>query len=141
MISKWWQTTWDWQAPAVETRSSKSSQRQFEIEFFEGIVRRQADYWEVLSILGNHYTAAKRYKDGLAVDEILATLRPNDAVVYYNLACSYSLVGSVPMALDALEKALSLGYRDFLHMMRDKDLAETRKDRRFKNLLSRYVKV
>jgi tetratricopeptide (TPR) repeat protein len=141
MISKWWQTTWDWHAPAIETKASKLSQRQFEIEFFEGIVRRQSDYWEVLSVLGNHYTAAKRYRDGLSVDERLASLRPNDAVVYYNLACSYSLVGSIQPSLDALEKALSLGYRDFLHMMRDKDLVAVRKDKRFKGLLSRYVKV
>jgi tetratricopeptide (TPR) repeat protein len=141
MISKWWQTDWNWQKPEIETGASKLSQRQFEIEFFEGIARREPDYWEVLSVLGNHYTAAKRYEDGLSVDERLAALRPNDAVVYYNLACSYSLVGKVPMALDALEKALSLGYRDFLHMMRDKDLAEARKDKRFKGLLSRYVKV
>ncbi len=36
---------------------------------FEGIVARQSDYWEVLSVLGNHYTAVKRYEEGLAVDE------------------------------------------------------------------------
>lgn len=140
MISAWWQTTWDWQSPPMAT-PAQQGQREFEIEFFEGIVARQADYWEALSILGNHYTAAKRYTDGLAVDERLASLRPQDAVVYYNLACSYSLTGELPHALEALEKSLDLGYRDFLHIMRDKDLQEVRKDRRFKRLLGRYVKA
>jgi tetratricopeptide (TPR) repeat protein len=140
MISAWWQTTWDWQSPPLQA-AAPQGQREFEIEFFEGIVARQADYWEALSVLANHYTSAKRYADGLAVDERLAHLRPQDAVVYYNLACSYSLVGEVPNALEALEKSLDLGYRDFLHIMRDKDLSELRKDRRFKHLLSRYVKT
>jgi len=141
MISKWWQKEWSWHAPILKGAVLKDNQRDFEIEFFEGIVKRQADYWEVLAVLGNHYTAAKRYKEGLAVDERLAALRPNDSVVFYNLACSYSLLGSIELALESLERALALGYRDFQHVMRDRDLEAVRKDRRFRGLVSRYVKV
>jgi len=141
MISKWWHAHWDWHLPPLTKESEQVSQRQFEMEFLEGIIRRQSDYWEALTVLGNHYTAVKRYDDGLTVDERLAVLRPNDAIVQYNLACSYSLTGRLPLAFEALERSLSLGYRDFAHMMRDKDLAEVRKDKRFRSLLSRYVKV
>ena len=141
MISKWWKVKWDWQSPPVEEKSAAKSQREFEIEFFEGIIARQKDYWEVLSVLGNHYTSVRRYREGLAVDRRLAHLRPYDAIVYYNLACSYCLVGRLIPALEALEKALSLGYRDFVHIMRDSDLTRLRKDKRFRELLSRYVRV
>jgi len=141
MISNWWQKRWSWQEPLAGRAFSLGSQREFETDFFEAIARRQADYWEVLALLGNHYTAAKRYKDGLAVDERLASLRPTDAIVYYNLACSYSLVGRLDFSLAALEKALALGYRDFAHIMRDRDLDALRKDDRFRSLLSKYVKV
>lgn len=140
MISEWWQREWDWRIPALKPRNS-TTQREFEMEFFENVVRRQPDYWEVLAVLGNHYTAAKRYQDGLAVDERLAMLRPNDSIVYYNLACSYSLVGRLNLAIQALERALGLGYRDFQHMMRDRDLETVRKDARFRSLVSKYVKV
>ena len=92
-------------------------------------------------MLGNHYTATKRHRDGLAVDRRLAALRPDDAVVFYNLACSYCLVGMMPSALKALDRSLSLGYRDFRHMMHDGDLDKLRRDSRFVSLMSKYVKV
>ena len=78
--------------------------------------------------------------EGLAVDRRLAQIRPDDPVVFYNLACSYSLVGWIPSALRALERALALGYRDFKHIMHDRDLEALRSDRRFNSLLGPYVK-
>ena len=141
MISKWWQNRWSWQQELSGPKFSLGAQRDFETAFFERVVRRQSDYWEVLAVLGNHYTAAKRYQDGLAVDERLAILRPRDAVVYYNLACSYSLLGRLNLSIAALEKALELGYRDFQHMVRDRDLDTVRKDRRFRELITRYARV
>jgi tetratricopeptide (TPR) repeat protein len=140
VISERWHQEWDWQVPPIKPAEA-TGQREFEIDFFEQVARKQPDYWEVLAVLGNHYTSVKRYHEGLAVDERLALLRPNDSVIYYNLACSYSLVGRVNLALQSLERALSLGYRDFQHMMRDRDLEPIRKDTRFRSLLSKYVKV
>jgi len=141
MISKWWQKEFDWHCPSVKVPMANAGQRNFEIWFYEQILRRQSDYWEVLAVLGNHYTATKRYKDGLDVDMKLAALRPKDGVVYYNLACSYSLTGHVDAALAALERSMALGYRDFQHIIRDHDLEAVRKDKRFRSLLSKFVKV
>jgi len=141
MISKWWRRKWDWQKPPFEVKTVPGGQRGFEMAFYESVVRRQADYWEVLALLGNHYTAEKRYREGLAVDRRLAQLRPDDPLVFYNLACSYSLVGWIPSALKALERSLALGYRDFKHMMRDRDLETLRKDKRFESLLSNYSRA
>jgi hypothetical protein len=141
MISKWWRRKWDWKQPPVNVRVIEGGQRSFEVDFYESIVRRQSDYWEALAVLGNHYTVEERYREGLAVDRRLAELRPDDPIVFYNLACSYTLVGWIPAALRAMARCLELGYRDFKHLMHDKDLDALRKDQRFEDLLSPYVKT
>ncbi|MHC4712509.1 MAG: TPR end-of-group domain-containing protein [Planctomycetota bacterium] len=141
IISKWWRGKWDWQKPHFDCKIVPGGQRGFEVAFFETVARRQGDFWEVLAALGNHYTVEKRYREGLAVDRRLAQLRPDDPIVFYNLACSYSLVGWIPQALNALERSLALGYQDFRHISQDNDLDALRKDARFRNLLSKYARV
>ena len=104
--------------PAKHTASKKMSrvdQRDLDtkIGFIEGLVRRDPNYVEALQMLGDHYTQRGRISEGLKVDERLARLEPLNPLVFYNLACSYSLSGELDQAVDALEKALQLGYRDF----------------------------
>lgn len=107
---------------------SRSEQRDLDvkIEFIEGLVRREPDYVDALQLLGDHYTQRGRYAEGLKVDEHLARLRPDDELVFYNLACSYSLTEQYDRAALALEKALSLGYRDFDWLAKDPDLHKLR---------------
>src|SRR2546421_9806338 len=83
------------------------------ITFMEGIVRREPRYVEALQILGDHYTQRGRFDHSLQVDKQLSRLEPANPLVYYNLACSYSLNSELNLAAAALEKALVLGYRDF----------------------------
>ena len=97
------------------------------IEFIEGIVRRDPAYVDALQLLGDHYTQRGRFIDGLQVDERLSRLEPDSPLVFYNLACSYSLTGQFNHAAEALEKALSLGYRDFNWLAKDPDLRNLRK--------------
>ena len=97
------------------------------IEFIEGVVRRDPAYVEALQLLGDHYTQRGRFDEGLKVDEQLSRLEPTNPLVFYNLACSYSLIGQVDMAAAALERALSLGYRDFKWLAKDPDLRTLRK--------------
>ncbi len=97
-----------------------------EIGFIEGVVKRDPNYLEALQILGDDYTRRGRFVDGLKVDERLAKLRPQDSLVQYNLACSYSLTDRLELALEALERALSLGYRDFKWLAEDPDLENLR---------------
>jgi tetratricopeptide (TPR) repeat protein len=96
------------------------------IEFMEGLVRRDPDYVDALQLLGDHYTQRGRYVEGLKVDERLARLEPSNAVVFYNLACSYSFTGLFDRAALALERALQLGYRDFGWLAKDPDLKNFR---------------
>ena len=92
------------------------------ITFMEGVVRRDPQYVEALQILGDHYTQRGKYDHSLKVDQQLSQLEPRNPLVYYNLACSYSLNRDFVLAAAALEKALTLGYRDFKWLARDPDL-------------------
>lgn len=105
-----------------------------EISFLEGIVRRDPCYVEALQILGDDYTRRGRFADGLRVDERLARLRPDDSLIHYNLACSYSLTDQFDQAAEALETAINLGYRDFTWMSRDPDLKKLRDQTEYKRI-------
>jgi len=115
---------------------SRAEQRELDvkIEFIEGLVRRDPDYVDALQILGDHYTQRGRIVEGLKVDERLARLEPQNPLVFYNLACSYSLSGELDQAASALEKALQLGYRDFDWLAKDPDLKPLRAHTAFDDL-------
>lgn len=96
------------------------------IAFLKGLVRRDPQYVEALQLLGDDFTRRGRFQDGLDVDEQLVRLRPEDPLVQFNLACSYSLTNQFELAAAALDKALDLGYRDFNWLARDPDLKALR---------------
>src|SRR5450755_3539286 len=109
-------------------KMTRSEQRDLDtkIEFVEGLVRRDPNYVDALQLLGDHYTQRGRFTEGLQVDERLARLDPENALVFYNLACSYSLTDQFDRTALALEKALNLGYRDFAWLAKDPDLKKFR---------------
>jgi tetratricopeptide (TPR) repeat protein len=107
---------------------------ELEILFLEGIIRREPAYIEALQILGDDYTRRGRYAEGLQIDERLARLRPNDSVIHYNLACSYSLTQQIELAIEALGAAINLGYRDFKAMDTDPDLKNLRQHASYKKI-------
>lgn len=116
------------QAKSSSRRLNRVVQRELDvkIQFMEGIVRRDPDYVDALQLLGDHYTQRGRFTEGLDVDERLARLEPKNPLVFYNLACSYSLTEQFDNAASALEKALQLGYRDFTWLAKDPDLKKFR---------------
>jgi tetratricopeptide (TPR) repeat protein len=113
---------------SARKRTSRASQRDLDtrIEFMEGLIRRDPDFVDALQLLGDHYTQRGRYSEGLQVDERLARLEPESPLVFYNLACSYSLTDQFERAAFALEKAIQLGYRDFNWLVKDPDLKKLR---------------
>src|SRR3982750_3170467 len=111
------------------------------ITFMEGVVRRDPKYVEALQILGDHYTQRGKFDHSLKVDQQLSRLEPRNPLVYYNLACSYSLNRDFDLAAAALEKALSLGYRDFKWLARDPDLRPLRKHPSFRHIEDKIRKM
>jgi len=111
------------------------SDPQFEIEFYEAILRRSPDYTEVVGLLGALYTRVGRIADGLKMDRKLVRLEPDNATAHYNLACSLALCKKRPAALQSLRKAVSLGYDDVDWMLQDPDLEILKTDPEFQQLL------
>ncbi len=99
---------------------------EFEISFYEGILEEDPDFVPALIPLADDYTKVGRYEDGLAMDERLSALKPDDPLVRYNLACSYALTGQAEKSLAALRKAIDLGYDDLDWMEKDEDLNTVR---------------
>ena len=104
---------------------------EFEIQFFEGVTKRDPDFIDALQILGDAYTKTGQWEKGLLIDKRLARLCPDNPFVFYNLACSYSLMSRLDAAFAALTKAVKLGYADAMWLAKDPDLENLRTDSRF----------
>jgi len=111
------------------------------ILFLEGLLRRDPGYVEALQLLGDHYTQRGEFNLSLRVDERLSQLEPRNPLVFYNLACSYSLNGELDQAGLALEQAISLGYNDFKWLSRDPDLRQLRKHPVYRNIKDKIRKL
>ena len=117
-------------------RETEKEDSVFQIQFYEAILKRKSDFIQVLIALGDLYTREGFYQKGLDIDKRLARLRPYNAVVLYNLACSYSLVGDTPNAFKSIQKAIECGYDDLAHLEQDADLDNLRKDLDFQQYFS-----
>lgn len=98
--------------------------------------RRHPENLDVLAELGHVYTRLGRYEEGLEVDKRLVEQAPEDPLHRYNLACSLALLGHADAALDALERAVALGYDDLQFLADDEDLSSLRAHPRFLALLN-----
>lgn len=117
-------------------KSARREDLEFEIRFFEGISRRDPDFIDALQILGDAYTKTGQWDKGLRIDQRLARLCPDNALVFYNLACSYSLMKQLDAAFAALGQAVKLGYDDARWLIKDPDLDNLRQDNRFEKIRS-----
>ena len=113
----------------------KSHDPEFEMRFFESVLRRDSTYTEVIEILGGLYTKHGRIADGLKMDRKLVKLQPANATAHYNLACSLALLRRKGYALRSLQRAIALGYRDYDWMLQDPDLEDLKTHPNFFPLL------
>ena len=128
---------------SARKKLNRAGQRDLDtkIEFMEGLIRRDPDYVDALQLLGDHYTQRGRFSEGLNVDERLARLEPKNPLVFYNLACSYSLTEQFDRAAFALKKALELGYRDFEWLAKDSDLKKFRRQPAYREIQNQIERM
>ena len=123
-----------------KSSTSNKEEMDFEIHFYENVLKNTPTFIEALIALGDVYTKRGLYQNGLEIDLRLSALRPGDAVVFYNLACSYCLLNDVSAALRALRQAVELGYDDFAHLESDTDLLNLLKDDDFQEYIQKLKK-
>jgi len=123
---------------SVVAMLAERTQLDFELNFFTGILNNVPDYADVLRAQSANLTMKGQLKEGLRIDQALADLKPDDPDLQYNLACRYALLHQPDLALQVLDRAIGLGYRDFRYMIQDRDLESIRKDPRFRKLIRRY---
>jgi tetratricopeptide (TPR) repeat protein len=114
---------------------AKTDDPEFEMRFFESVLKRDAGYTEVVELLGGLYTKHGRIADGLKMDRRLVKLLPKNPTAHYNLACSLALLKRKAAAIRSLRQAVSLGYTDFDWMQQDPDLDGLKQDPAFNSLL------
>ena len=69
----------------------------------------------------------------------LTELAPKDPGAQYNLACARARLGKIDQSLEALEKAVALGFDDGRHIRSDPDLESLRKDARLEPIIRRAL--
>jgi tetratricopeptide (TPR) repeat protein len=127
--------------PVPETttrRLREQSQLDFELEFLARVLERDPFFADALRVHGNNLAAKGLYARALQVDRRLVRLLPERPIPWYNLACTYAVLGMSEAAFAALQRSLELGYRRLDHVRRDPDLKSLRHDPRFPRLLRRF---
>jgi tetratricopeptide (TPR) repeat protein len=120
----------------MKEERQRTDDTDFEILFYEGILRRSPDFVQALMALGDLYTRKGLYERGLMIDKRLSQLRPDDPLIFYNLACSYSLLKCVDEAYETIKFAIDCGYDNFRYLVQDRDLTNLLKEPRFRQYLS-----
>ena len=95
------------EGPAPETstrRLREQSQLDFEVEFLGRILERDPLYADALRVHGNNLSAKGLYTRALLVDRRLVRLQPERTIPWYNLACSYAVLGMIEPAFAALQR-------------------------------------
>jgi tetratricopeptide (TPR) repeat protein len=126
-------------SPEITTRRLREqSQIEFEIDFLSRVLERDPFFVTALRVQANNLAATGQYARALQIDRRLVRLIPDDAIAWYNLACSYTVLGMVDPGFWALQRSLELGYRFLNRLRRDPDLKTLRRDPRFGRLLRRF---
>jgi len=99
--------------------------------FLEGVRKRCPNNPLVLESLGDLYTRTGMIAEGLEVDRTLTSQYPDNDMYWYNLACSYSLLDQKEAAVEAIKRAVNLGYDDVDWMLKDRDLAAIQSEPEF----------
>lgn len=90
------------------------------------------------------YIKVVRGEKELAIKSMLQRLEETknekgyDPDELHNMACIYSLAGNSLKALEYVDKSLAAGYRDYLHLVNDRDLVTIMKLPQWKAILTKH---
>jgi serine/threonine protein kinase/tetratricopeptide (TPR) repeat protein len=108
--------------------------RQRAIQAMEGHVRQVPEDARARILLSSYYAVEGRNDDAMREANLAMLLRPNEATVHYNAACTFCAMNKKAEAMDALCKAWRNGFKDADWARRDPDLALLHDDPEFEKL-------
>lgn len=79
----------------------------------------------------------KKFADAKPLLEEMLKIQPDDPNHWYNLACVQSRLGEKAAAVKSLETAVDKGWVGFVHLERDEDLENIRKEKGYRALVAR----
>ena len=135
----------DYQAPLLAAQSyddfgraeEGAAARRRGVENAEEHLRLNPDDVRAVYMAANGLAAlGERERSRQWADRALA-MRPNDAMLLYNLGCIYAMLGFTEKALDCLENSAKLGMMQRAWLERDSNLDTLRTHARFDALMNR----
>jgi len=119
---------------ALGKREALRNAVQQRILVLEAHLRKSPEDARGRTLLATDYAHVDRGDDAAREASLAMALRPNDAMVMYNVACVFGQLGKKDEALDALRKAKDAGENDATWARRDPDLALLHGDPEFEKL-------
>lgn len=123
----------------IYQRMGKDAEAEEDCKTVIAMVTAHPEAEQELQSLAYAYAHSGRKAEALPIIEKVYKDR-HEKGTEYDLACMYSLVDEKEQALTHLEKALQLGYCEFVHIGNDFDLDNIRGTEKFKTLVSEYQK-
>ena len=119
---------------ALGREDAKRHVRQRLLQSFENHLREVPEDARARILRAGMYAQEGRRDDAVRETNLAMTLRPNEATVLYNAACTFANLGLKSEALDAIRKAWDAGYKDADWTRRDPDLVPLHGDAEFERL-------
>jgi serine/threonine protein kinase/Tfp pilus assembly protein PilF len=113
---------------------AKRNIRQRLLQSFENHLREVPEDARARILRAGMYAQEGRTEDSVREANLAMVLRPDEATVLYNAACTFAALGKKPESLDALRKAWDAGFKDADWTRRDPDLAPLHGDPEFEKL-------
>jgi adenylate cyclase len=126
---------WNWKEAQLPRKTQEELYSRFELGLYEAALEADSRNLDVLVALGELYDRRGLIEKGLEVDLRLVQIRPEEASYQYRLACRHSVLGHIDPALQALARAIQLGYNKLEHLRENPDLDNLKKDRRYQEIL------
>ncbi len=108
--------------------------RHRQVQVLEGHLKKIPEDARGRTLLAGGYVALARPEDAMREANLAMALRPNDAMVMYNVACVFGNLDRKAECLEAITKAWHAGFRDPVWARRDPDLAVLQGDPEFDRL-------
>jgi tetratricopeptide (TPR) repeat protein len=120
-------------------KEAAANMRQRRMQALEAHLRQVPEDARARILLSGDYAEESRFDDATREANLAMLLRPNEAMVLYNAACTFCSMNKKAEAMDALTKAWRAGFKDSNWARRDSDLELLHGDPEFEKLFPEKV--